>query len=113
KTLDAEAAADDTETPDAADHASADAAIVDAPVKKKKAKRTGQRRSKRSSSSSRAELSEEQIDSPSKQTLGMLSVVAAATLVMWGVGRAKCNYREVGEGMKPRDVTLEERTRTP
>jgi hypothetical protein len=57
--------------------------------------------------------SEQQIDSPSRQTLGMLSVVAAATLVMWGVGRAKCNYREVGEGRKPRTVTLQERTRTP
>lgn len=57
--------------------------------------------------------SEDEIDSPSKQTLGMLGVVAAATLVMWGVGRAKCNYHEVGEGMKPREVTLEERTRAP
>ena len=57
--------------------------------------------------------SEAEIDSPSKQTLGMLGVVAAATLVMWGVGRAECNYNEVGEGMKPREVNLEERTRTP
>ncbi|HEY6725571.1 MAG TPA: hypothetical protein VI197_16155 [Polyangiaceae bacterium] len=60
-----------------------------------------------------APLSEAEIDSPSKQTLGMLGVVAAATLVMWGVGRAECNYNEVGEGMKPREVSIDERTRTP
>jgi hypothetical protein len=47
------------------------------------------------------------------QTLGMLSILAAATLVMWGVGRASCNFREVGDGMKPREVALEERTRDP
>ena len=98
------------EKEEAADTA-ARAVTVDSVPKKPRVGTEPRRRKRRSTATE--PLSEEEIDSPSKQTLGMLGVVAAATLVMWGVGRAKCNYHEVGEGMKPREVTLEERTRAP
>lgn len=84
-----------------------------APAKAKAERASTGRRRAAKARDSLAPMSEAEIDSPSKQTLGMLGVVAAATLVMWGVGRAECNYNEVGEGMKPREVSLEERTRTP
>jgi hypothetical protein len=57
--------------------------------------------------------SEEKLNAPSVQTVGMLSVIAAATLVMWGMGRAACNYHEPGESLSPRAVALEARTRSP
>ncbi len=57
--------------------------------------------------------SEESLNAPSRQTVGMLGVVAAATLVMWAAGRAACNYHEPGESLSPRAVALEARTRSP
>lgn len=56
---------------------------------------------------------EEALNAPSRQTVGMLGVVAAATLIMWGAGRAACNYHEPGESLSPREVSLEARTRSP
>lgn len=57
--------------------------------------------------------SEERLNAPAMQTVGMLGVVAAATLVMWAAGRAACNYHEPGESLSPRAVALQARTRTP
>ncbi len=58
-------------------------------------------------------LDEEKIDAPSRQTLIMLGVICASTLILWGAGRAACNYRVPGESLTPRKVSLEDRTRTP
>jgi hypothetical protein len=51
-------------------------------------------------------------DAPSKQTLIMLGIISVATLLLWGAGRAACNYQVPGESLTPRPVSLEERTRT-
>jgi len=59
------------------------------------------------------EVDEELIDAPTKQTLIMLGVLTVATLIMWAAGRAACNYHVPGDGLTPRQVTLEERTRNP
>lgn len=56
--------------------------------------------------------SEEQLNAPSRQTVGMLALVATATLAMWAAGRAACNYHEPGESLSPKVVALEARTRT-
>ncbi len=58
-------------------------------------------------------LSEKRINAPEMQTVYMLGVVTVSTLLMWGAGRAACNYREAGEGLSPRKTSLEARTRTP
>jgi hypothetical protein len=58
------------------------------------------------------ELNEDEIDAPSKQTLVMLAVISASTLIMWAAGRAACNYQVEGENLTPRPVSLEQRTRT-
>lgn len=58
-------------------------------------------------------VDEDKIDAPSRQTMVMLAVICASTLVLWGAGRAACNYRVPGESLTPRKVSLEERTRTP
>lgn len=58
------------------------------------------------------ELNEDEINAPSKQTLVMLAVISASTLVMWAAGRAACNYQVEGENLTPRPVSLEQRTRT-
>jgi hypothetical protein len=59
------------------------------------------------------ELDEAAIDAPSRQSVGILSVMLALTLVMWAAGRMACNYHEPGESLTPRTVSLEERTATP
>jgi hypothetical protein len=58
-------------------------------------------------------LTEEQIDSPSKQTIGMLSVVAIMTLCMWVFARGGCNYHPPKESRDPRKVELSELAREP
>lgn len=58
------------------------------------------------------ELNEDEIDAPSKQTLVMLAVISASTLIMWAAGRAACNYQVEGENLTPRPVSLEQRTRS-
>jgi len=59
------------------------------------------------------EVDEARIDAPTRQTLFMLGVITVATLVMWAAGRAACNYHVPGDGLTPRDVSFEERTRNP
>jgi hypothetical protein len=58
-------------------------------------------------------LTEEQIDSPSKQTIGMLSVVAIMTLCMWVFARGGCNYHPPKESRDPRKIELADLVREP
>ena len=58
-------------------------------------------------------VDEEVIDAPSKNTLVILGVICAATLIMWAAGRAACNYHVPGESLTPRATKLEERTVMP
>lgn len=58
-------------------------------------------------------VDEDVVDMPTRQTLGLLGVICASTLIMWAAGRAACNYHVPGEGLTPRAVTLEERTKSP
>lgn len=53
------------------------------------------------------------LDSPTRPTLIMLGAISLATLIMWGAGRAACNYHVPGESLTPRTVSLEERTANP
>ncbi len=61
----------------------------------------------------RPEPDERLIDSPSRPTLVILGAICLATLVMWGAGRAACNYHVPGESLTPRAVSLDERTQNP
>ncbi|HSC89086.1 MAG TPA: hypothetical protein VLC09_17510 [Polyangiaceae bacterium] len=53
------------------------------------------------------------IDAPTRPTLIILGAISLATLVMWGAGRAACNYHVPGESLTPRAVSLDERTANP
>lgn len=59
------------------------------------------------------QVNEELVNAPSKHTVVMLGVICVSTVVMWAAGRAACNYHEPGESLTPRQVGVEERTRTP
>jgi hypothetical protein len=56
---------------------------------------------------------EEEIDSPTKQTMGMLTVVGIMTLCMWVFARGGCNYHPPKESRDPRKVELAELVRDP
>ncbi len=58
-------------------------------------------------------LTEDQIDSPSKQTLGMLTVIGIMTLCMWVFARGGCNYHPPKESRDPRKVELVDLARDP
>src|SRR5205814_222910 len=51
-------------------------------------------------------LTEDQIDSPTKQTIGLLGVVAIMTFCMWVFARGGCNYHPPKESRDPRTVEL-------
>jgi len=57
-------------------------------------------------------IDEKRLDAPSNQTLWLLGVMCAATLVMWAMGRVACNYHVPGESLTPRALTPEERSRS-
>lgn len=57
------------------------------------------------------EWDEAELNAPSKSTLVMLGTLSVATLLMWGAGRAACNYHVPGESLTPRTVSLKDRTR--
>jgi hypothetical protein len=57
-------------------------------------------------------LDEDRLDAPSRQTLWLLGLMCAATLVMWAMGRLACNYHVPGESLTPRALTPEDRSRT-
>ena len=56
---------------------------------------------------------EEEIDSPTKQTVGMLGVLGIMTVVMWAFARGGCNYHPPKETRVPRVVTTEELAHDP
>jgi hypothetical protein len=56
---------------------------------------------------------EEEIDSPSKQTLGMLGILCAMTVIMWAFARGACNYHPPKETRNPRQVTTAELAHDP
>lgn len=58
-------------------------------------------------------MTEEEIDSPSKQTLGMLAVVGIMTMCMWIFARGGCNYHPPKETRDPRRVELVDLARDP
>jgi hypothetical protein len=58
-------------------------------------------------------LSEDQIDSPNRQTIGMLSVIGILTFFMWIFARGGCNYHPPKETRDPRKVDLAELARDP
>ncbi|MEI9941192.1 MAG: hypothetical protein WDO69_28575 [Pseudomonadota bacterium] len=56
---------------------------------------------------------EEEIDSPSKMTVGMLGVLGVLTVIMWALARGGCNYHPPKETRVPRVVTTEDLARDP
>jgi hypothetical protein len=58
-------------------------------------------------------MTEEEIDSPSKQTLGMLGVIGIMTIFMWLFARGGCNYHPPKETRDPRKVELVDLARDP
>jgi hypothetical protein len=58
-------------------------------------------------------LTEEQINSPTNQTLGMLGVIGIMTLCMWVFARGGCNYHPPKESRDPRKVELVDLARDP
>jgi hypothetical protein len=58
-------------------------------------------------------LSEDEIDSPNRQTLGMLGVIGIMTMCMWIFARGGCNYHPPKETRDPRKVELADLARDP
>lgn len=58
-------------------------------------------------------MTEEEIDSPTKQTIGMLSVIGIMTLCMWVFARGGCNYHPPKETRDPRKIDLVDLARDP
>jgi hypothetical protein len=58
-------------------------------------------------------MTEEEIDSPTNQTLGMLGVIGIMTLCMWVFARGGCNYHPPKESRDPRKVDLVDLARDP
>lgn len=58
-------------------------------------------------------MTEEEINSPTRQTLGMLAVISIMTLCMWVFARGGCNYHPPKESRDPRKVDLVELARDP
>ena len=56
---------------------------------------------------------EEEIDSPSKQTVGMLGILGLMTVIMWALARGGCNYHPPKETRTPRVVSTEDLARDP
>jgi len=56
---------------------------------------------------------EEEIDSPTKQTVGMLGILGAMTIIMWALARGACNYHPPKETRVPRKVTLADLAHDP
>jgi hypothetical protein len=57
--------------------------------------------------------SEEEIDSPNRQTLGMLGVLCGLTLILWGFAHGACNYHPPKETRRARQVPTAELAREP
>jgi hypothetical protein len=57
--------------------------------------------------------SEDEIDSPNRQTIGMLAVIGIITFFMWIFARGGCNYHPPKETRDPRKVDLVDLARDP
>jgi hypothetical protein len=58
-------------------------------------------------------LTEDEINSPSKKTLGMIGVIGTMTLCMWVFARGGCNYHPPKESRDPRKIELTDLARDP
>jgi hypothetical protein len=58
-------------------------------------------------------MSEDQIDSPNRQTIGLLSVIGVLTFFLWIFARGGCNYHPPKESRDPRKVELVDLARDP
>jgi hypothetical protein len=58
-------------------------------------------------------MTEEEINSPTNQTLGMLGVIGIMTLCMWVFARGGCNYHPPKESRDPRKIDLVDLARDP
>jgi hypothetical protein len=58
-------------------------------------------------------MTEEEIDSPTNQTLGMLGIIGIMTLCMWVFARGGCNYHPPKETRDPRKIELVDLARDP
>jgi hypothetical protein len=56
---------------------------------------------------------EEEIDSPTKQTVGMLGILCIMTIIMWAFARGACNYHPPKETRVPRKVTTADLAHDP
>jgi hypothetical protein len=56
---------------------------------------------------------EDEIDSPNRQTIGMLAVIGIITFFMWIFARGGCNYHPPKETRDPRKVDLVDLARDP
>jgi hypothetical protein len=56
---------------------------------------------------------EEEVDSPTKQTVGMLGILGLMTIIMWALARGACNYHPPKETRVPRKVTTAELAADP
>lgn len=74
---------------------------------------SGSDRPKKKKLKRRIPQTEEELDSPNKQTLGMLGVICIMTIVMWAFARGGCNYHPPKETRTPRKVTTEELAHDP
>ena len=52
-------------------------------------------------------VDERAVNTPSRQTLGMMGAIALSTLIMWGAGRAACNAHPA-QTRKPREVSAQQ-----
>lgn len=93
----------------------AGASQAEAPAGRRTARTAGPQAKAKSPATSAARAvpwTEDSLNAPSRQTVGMLTVLSVATLIFWAAGRAACNYHEAGESLSPKQVALEARTRT-
>ncbi|MEO7033034.1 MAG: hypothetical protein ABI548_04275 [Polyangiaceae bacterium] len=74
---------------------------------------SGSERPKKKKLKRRIPQTEEELNSPSKQTLGMLGILGIMTIVMWAFARGGCNYHPPKETRTPRKVTTEELAHDP
>jgi len=86
-----------------------------APVKKVAAASESERPKKKKAKRPKRPIpkTEEEIDSPSKMTVGMLGVLGILTVIMWALARGACNYHPPKETRVPRVVTTEELAHDP
>jgi hypothetical protein len=74
---------------------------------------SGSDRPKKKKLKRRIPQTEEELDSPTKQTMGMLGIICVMTIVMWAFARGGCNYHPPKETRTPRKVSTEDLAHDP